>query len=105
MGAGRRLAGQEFRRAGLTFVPITEDECALPARLFATKAEPMSDDEETGLARPQRRLLRRIFNGRIVPIVADEKTFLTYKDATRYLQSLPPEAREAAYLAMKTAAS
>lgn len=72
---------------------------------FGTKAAAMSDDDEPGLERPQRRLLRRIFNGRTVPIVADDRSFLTYKDATRYLLSLPPETRDAAYLAIRAAAA
>lgn len=53
------------------------------------------------LSRPQRRLLCRLYNGRTVPIVADGRPFLTYREASRYLQSLPPEAREAAYAEMK----
>ncbi|EJL24652.1 hypothetical protein [Novosphingobium sp. AP12] len=63
------------------------------------------DDEDTPWpGRPERRLLRRIYNGRTVPIIADGRPFLTFRDASRYLQSLPPEAREAAYLQMKAAA-
>lgn len=60
-------------------------------------------EEEGGqsLSRPQRRLLRRIYNGRTVPIIADGRPFLTYKEASRYLQSLTPEARDAAYAEMK----
>ncbi|MFT3966774.1 MAG: hypothetical protein QM690_12930 [Sphingobium sp.] len=61
----------------------------------------MTDDEDPSLDRPQRRLLRRLFNGRTVPVVADGKPFLTYREAARYLLSLPPEAREAAYAQMK----
>lgn len=57
----------------------------------------MTEDESHLLTRPQRRLLRRIFNGRTIPIVADGRSFLTYKEASGYLQSLAPEAREAAY--------
>ena len=57
----------------------------------------MTDDESHSLTRPQRRLLRRIFNGRIVPIVADGRSFLTYQEASRHLQSLALEARDAAY--------
>jgi hypothetical protein len=53
-------------------------------------------EEEKPLSRPQRRLLRRIYNGRTTPIVADGRPFLTYKDASRYLRSLPVEDREAA---------
>ncbi|PNU02443.1 hypothetical protein [Novosphingobium guangzhouense] len=61
----------------------------------------MTEDEDTALTRPQRRLLRRLYNGRTEPIVADDKPFLTYKEASRYLLSLDGEAREAAYLEMK----
>lgn len=61
----------------------------------------MDEDEDTALTRPQRRLLRRLYNGRTEPIVADGKPFLTYKEASRYLLSLEAEAREAAYLEMK----
>ena len=61
----------------------------------------MSDDDGEWPSRPQRRLLRRIYNGRTVPIVTDGGSFLTFKEANRYLQSLPPEARDAAYEAMK----
>lgn len=61
----------------------------------------VTNEDEAGLARAQRRLLRRIYNGRSVPIVANGIAFLTYKDASRYLLSLAPEAREAAYTAMK----
>lgn len=65
----------------------------------------MIESNEEWPSRPQRRLLRRIYNGRTVPIMADGKPFLTFKDANRYLQSLPPETREAVYLEMKAAAS
>lgn len=61
----------------------------------------MTEDAETALPRPQRRLLRRIYNGRTVPIVVDGCEFLTFRDASRHLLALPPEAREAAYLEMK----
>lgn len=61
----------------------------------------ITDDEDLSLSRTQRRLLRRIYNGRTVPIVADGRPFLTFKEASRYLQSLSPEAREAAYVHMK----
>jgi hypothetical protein len=61
----------------------------------------MTEAEGQALDRPQRRLLRRIFNGRTVPIVADGRPFLTYKEASRYLLSLGAEARDAAYLEMK----
>ncbi|MCE7796836.1 hypothetical protein LWE61_09725 [Sphingobium sufflavum] len=62
----------------------------------------MTDDDDTlSLSRPQRRLLRRIYNGRTIPIIADGRPFLTYKDAARYLQSLTVDARDAAYDEMK----
>ena len=53
------------------------------------------------LSRAQKRLLRRIYNGRCVPIIADGRPFMTYKDASRHLESLSPEARDAAYAEMK----
>ncbi|MXO99466.1 hypothetical protein GRI97_10745 [Altererythrobacter xixiisoli] len=51
--------------------------------------------------RPQRRMLRRIFNGRTVPILLDDQPLLTYKQALRHLETLPAEARNAACLMMK----
>jgi hypothetical protein len=64
----------------------------------------MSGDENQSLSRSQRRLLCRIYNGRTVPIIADGRPFLTYKDATQYLHSLAAEARDAAFLEMKNKA-
>ncbi|MEE4454541.1 hypothetical protein [Novosphingobium resinovorum] len=61
----------------------------------------MTEDAETALPRAQRRLLRRIYNGRTQPIVVEGREFLTYKDASRHLLALPEDAREAAYLEMK----
>ena len=61
----------------------------------------MTDDESHSLTRPQRRLLRRIFNGRTVPVVADGRSFLTYKEASGHLQSLAADEREAAYAELK----
>ena len=45
-----------------------------------------------------------MFNGRTAPIIADGNPFLTYKEASRYLLSLAPEAREQAYAQMKSGA-
>jgi hypothetical protein len=56
------------------------------------------------VGRTQRRLLRRIYNGRTVPIVADGKDFLTYKAALKYLEALEADARETVYEAMKASA-
>ena len=61
----------------------------------------MTEQDDQVLSRPQRRLLRRIYNGRTVPIIADGRAFLTYKQASQYLQSLTHDAREAAYADMK----
>lgn len=61
----------------------------------------MTDDDSNSLTRSQRRLLRRIFNGRTVPIAADGRSFSTYQAASRYLQSLTQEARDAAYAELK----
>lgn len=61
----------------------------------------MSGEDTQSLSRSQRRLLRRIYNGRTVPIITDGRSFLTFKDASQYLQSLAPEARDAAFAEMK----
>lgn len=61
----------------------------------------VTNEEDGSLTRAQKRLLRRIYNGRSIPIIADGKPFLTYKDASRYLLSLELLARDAAYDAMK----
>ncbi|WP_298400115.1 hypothetical protein [Sphingobium sp.] len=53
------------------------------------------------LSRPQKRMLKRLYNARAVPIMVDDRAFLTYRDAARYLLSLPMDAREAAYAVMK----
>lgn len=53
------------------------------------------------LSRPQKRMLKRLYNARTVPIIVDDRAFLTYRDAARYLLSLPTEPREAAYVVMK----
>lgn len=50
-------------------------------------------------------MLRRIYNGRTVPIIVDGRAFLTYKEASRYLLSLTADAREKAYLEMKSGAA
>ncbi|MFC3441686.1 hypothetical protein ACFOKF_10910 [Sphingobium rhizovicinum] len=53
------------------------------------------------LSRPQKRMLKRLYNARTVPILVDDRAFLAYRDAARYLLSLPVDAREAAYAVMK----
>jgi hypothetical protein len=58
-------------------------------------------EEDQSLSRQQRRLLRRIYNGRTMPVVAGGRSFLTYKEASRYLQALGPADRAAAYSQMK----
>ena len=61
----------------------------------------VTNEDDPGLTRAQKRLLRRIYNGRSIPLVTDGKAFLTCKEASRYLLSLAPEARAAAYDSMK----
>lgn len=68
---------------------------------IANDEEALSQTQAETLTRPQRRLLRRIYNGRTVPIVVDEMPFLTFKEASRYLLTLSPEARETAYGEMR----
>lgn len=65
----------------------------------------VTKEDDPSLTRTQKRLLRRIYNGRFVPIVADGRPFLTYKDASQYLQSLDPQVRDAAYAEMKKQAN
>ena len=65
----------------------------------------VTSEDDPALTRTQRRLLRRIYNGRQVPLVADGRPFLTYRDACQYLLALEPAAREAAYASMKAQAT
>lgn len=64
----------------------------------------VTNEDGPPLARAQKRLLRRVYNGRVVPIVTGGKAFLTYKEACHYLLTLDGSAREAAYDAMKAQA-
>lgn len=64
----------------------------------------VTNESDAALNRTQTRLLRRIYNGRSIPIVAHGRPFLTYREASQYLRSLPPEARDAAYAEMKSQA-
>lgn len=61
----------------------------------------VTTEDEPSLTRAQKRHLRRIYNGRTVPITVDGQSFLTYKEASRHILSRAPEDREAAYAAMK----
>lgn len=76
--------------------------CGQPASSLRNRTRAITEDQDQSLARPQRRLLRRIFNGRTVPIVADGRAFLTYQEASRYLLTLTGEARDRAYAEMKS---
>lgn len=62
------------------------------------------EDDGGSLGRTERRLLRRLYNGRSIPIIADGRPFLTYKEASRYLKALDAQSREAAYAQMKAQA-
>lgn len=61
----------------------------------------VTEENDPLLTRAQNRFLRRIYNGRSIPIVVDGRGFLSYKAASQYLRALAPEAREAAYAEMK----
>lgn len=63
----------------------------------------MTEDDQA-LGRTERRLLRRIYNGRTVPITIGGKAFLKYKEAALFLQGLETEERAAAYAEMKAQA-
>ena len=65
----------------------------------------ITEECDQSLDRSQRRLLRRIYNGRTVPIIVDGEPFLTYKETNRYLLSLPLDAREKAYAEMRNSAA
>lgn len=71
---------------------------------FSGQDSAIDEEHDQALDRSQRRLLRRIYNGRTVPVVADGRSFLTYKEAARYLLSLTPDAREKAYAEMRSCA-
>ena len=62
-------------------------------------------EEDLSLGRAQRRLLRRIYNGRTVPVVVDGRPFLTYKEARQYLETLAPPDRDRACAEMKEQAA
>lgn len=61
----------------------------------------VTEENDMLLTRAQNRFLRRIYNGRSIPILADGRPFLTYREASQYLRSLAPQARDAAYAQMK----
>lgn len=63
--------------------------------------EEAATDHPGDLSRPQKRLLKRLYNARTVPVMADERPFLTYREAARYLLKLDGDARESAYAQMK----
>jgi hypothetical protein len=58
-------------------------------------------DENSSLSRPQRRWLKRIYNGRTRPIAVHGTSFITYKQAAAYLQSLTPEVHDEVVGAMR----
>jgi hypothetical protein len=65
----------------------------------------ITEASDQALGRAQRRLLRRIYNGRTVPIIANGRPFLTYREASAYLLSLAPDAREQACAQMRSGAA
>jgi hypothetical protein len=65
----------------------------------------ITEERDQSLGRSDRRLLRRIYNGRTVPIIVDGRPFLLYKEASRFLLSLTPDARERAYAEMRSGAA
>lgn len=61
-------------------------------------------DEQQALGRTERRYLRRVFNGRTVPLKVGDHAFLTFKEASRHLMGLDDEARDVAYREMRSQA-
>lgn len=70
-----------------------------------TPTETNAPEDADALTRPQRRLLRRLFNGRTQPLVTSGGAFMTFREASRFLLTLEPTEREAAYLEMKAGAA
>lgn len=64
----------------------------------------ITEEPDHSLDRAQRRLLRRIYNARTIPITVDDRHFLNYKEASRYLLSLPGNERTRAYEQMRSGA-
>lgn len=79
---------------------ITEDNTPAPSHAVIGAPEHENATDEA-ISRPQRRMLRRIYNGRVNPLVVNDMPLLTYKEATRYLLSLEGNEREQAYAQMK----
>jgi ribosomal protein L4 len=57
-------------------------------------------EDDQALSRAPRRALRRIYNGRTVPIVIEGRSFLTFREARDWLHALPAAERDAACAAM-----
>lgn len=57
-------------------------------------------EDDQALSRAQRRALRRIYNGRTVPIVIEGRSFLTFREARDWLHALTAAERDAACAAM-----
>ena len=53
-------------------------------------------EDDQSLSRAQRRALRRIYNGRTVPIVSGGRAFLTFREAKGFLEALPAAERDTA---------
>ncbi len=53
-------------------------------------------EDDLALSRAKRRALRRIYNGRTVPIVVGGREFLTFRQAKAFLAGLPAPERDAA---------
>ncbi|MCC2602510.1 hypothetical protein [Sphingopyxis yananensis] len=64
----------------------------------------MSLDDASWPSRTEKRYLRRVYNGRTTPIIADGQKFLTYKQAMAHLQTLDEAACHAVVEQMKSAA-
>lgn len=60
------------------------------------------EGDKQPLGRAERRYLRRVFHGRVEPLLFQNQPLLTFKDASRFLEALEGEAREAAYVALRS---
>ena len=88
--------------------PLTREpsERACDQTRKSSKVRMTNQDAEDAAwpTRPQRRYLRRIYNGRNIPIHVDGTDFVTYKQAMKYLQTLDEDANNRAVEQMKAAA-
>ena len=89
---------------GAIVLGTRDRDSEIASRLITGWIVTVTQEQDPSLTRAQRRLLRRIYNARSVPIVVNHTPLLTFKEANRYVLSLATEARDAACAERKTQA-